>query len=165
MKNQDYTTTMLVDKTPQQVFEAINNVRGWWSENVDGSPENLNSEWLYFYKDVHRTMLKTVELVPGKKVVWHVKDNFFNFTRDKTEWKDDHIIFEIRPKDGKTELQFTHQGLVPHYECYDVCNDAWTHYIQDSLRALIETGKGKPTVQDVQDHNAGLIEKWKLEMK
>src|SRR5690606_18703433 len=43
---------------------------------------------------------------------------------------------------------FTHRGLVPAYECYKICHDAWTHYIQGSLKELITTGKGKPTPED-----------------
>jgi hypothetical protein len=30
------------------------------------------------------------------------------------------------------------------YECFDICSNAWTTYIQKSLRDLITTGKGKP---------------------
>jgi len=34
------------------------------------------------------------------------------------------VIFEITRKGDKTELRFTHVGLEPAYECYDVCSDA-----------------------------------------
>jgi uncharacterized protein YndB with AHSA1/START domain len=151
MKNEDFTTTILVDATPQQVFDAVNNVRGWWSENIDGDTAKLNSEFLYHYQDVHRCRIKITELIPGKKVVWHVLDNHFSFTEDKSEWKGTDIIFEISEKEGKTQLAFTHKGLVPSYECFKVCHDAWTHYIQDSLKALILTGKGKATPKDSED--------------
>ena len=42
----------------------------------------------------------------------------------------------------------THQGLVPEYECFEICRDAWTSYIQNSLRNLIVTGKGQPNGKD-----------------
>jgi uncharacterized protein YndB with AHSA1/START domain len=88
-------------------------------------------------------------MVPNKKVTWHVIDNYFKFTKDKSEWKDTDIIFEIAEKNGRTQLNFTHRGLVPAYECYKICHDAWTHYIQGSLKELVTTGKGKPTPKDV----------------
>jgi hypothetical protein len=92
--------------------------------------------------------MKLTEVIPGRKVVWDVLDNYFKFTRDQNEWKGDKIIFEISEKDGKTQLQFTHQGLVPHYECYDICRDAWSTYIKQSLYNLVRTGKGQPNGKD-----------------
>ncbi|NQX56389.1 SRPBCC domain-containing protein [Pedobacter panaciterrae] len=150
MKNEDFTTTILVDATASDVFSAINNVRGWWSENIDGDTDKHNSEFLYHYQDVHRAKMRITELVPNKKVAWHVLDNYFKFTKDESEWKDTNVVFEISEKDGKTQLKFTHQGLVPDYECFNVCHDAWTHYIQDSLKNLILTGKGDATPKDVE---------------
>ena len=88
--------------------------------------------------------MKLTEFIPGRKVVWLVVDNFFNFTQDKSEWKDTEIIFEISRKSDKTEVHFTHRGLVPEYECFEVCSSAWGSYVNGSLRSLIATGKGKP---------------------
>ena len=162
MNTSDFTTTLLVDQTPQEAFDAINNVRGWWSEEIDGSTEKLNDEFLYHYKDVHISKMKLVEVDPRKKIVWLVMDNYFSFTKDKSEWKGTKIIFDISEKDGKTQLQFTHQGLVPAYECYEVCHDAWSNYIKTSLRSLITTGKGQPNPKE-GGLNARLVEKWNLQ--
>ena len=144
MAAKDFTTTILVDNTPEEVFNAINNVRGWWSEEIEGSTDTLNSEFDYHYEDVHRCKIKIVELVPNKKIVWSVLDNYFKFTKDKSEWKGTKIIFDIAKKENKTEMRFTHEGLVPAYECYEICRDAWTGYIQKSLRNFITSGKGQP---------------------
>jgi len=144
MTTKDFTTTILVDNTPEEVFNAINNVRGWWSEEIEGSTDKLNSEFDYHYEDVHSCKMKIIELAPNKKIVWSVLDNYFKFTKDKSEWKGTKIIFDIAKKDNKTEMRFTHEGLVPAYECYEICRDAWTGYIQKSLRNLITTGKGQP---------------------
>lgn len=85
MTTTDFSTTILVDKSPAEVFNAINNVRGWWSEEVIGSTDKLNAEWSYHYQDVHRCKMKIVEFIPGKRIVWLVLDNFFSFTNDKSE--------------------------------------------------------------------------------
>ena len=148
MNNQSFTTTLSVDQTPNEVFNAINNPRGWWSEEIEGSTQKLNDEFNYHYKDVHRARIKLIEVIPDKKVVWLVMNNYFNFTKDKSEWTNTKIIFEISEKDGKTQLRFTHEGLVPQYECYDVCSDGWSNYIRNSLHSLITTGKGEPNPKE-----------------
>jgi hypothetical protein len=144
MTTQDFTTTLLVDQTPAQAFNAINDVRGWWSEEIEGNTNQLNDVFNYHYADVHRCKIKITEFITDKKVVWSVLENYFKFTNDKTEWIGTKIVFDISEKDNKTQILFTHEGLVPGYECYTICRDAWTSYIQNSLRGLITTGKGKP---------------------
>ena len=160
--NQNFSTTILVDQTPEKVFNAINNVRGWWSENIEGGTEKLNDEFLYHYKDVHICKIKLIEMILNKKVVWFVLENYFSFTNDNSEWKGTKIIFEISEKDGQTQLRFTHEGLTPEYECYNVCNDAWTNYIRNSLYNLITTGKGQPNTKEHDEFNVELIERWNL---
>lgn len=144
MENKSYTTTIVVSKTPKETFDAINNVRGWWSENVEGGTSRLNDEFDYHYKDIHRCKMRLVEVVPEQRVVWLVLENYFNFITDQKEWVGTKVIFDITQQGDKTQLVFTHLGLVPDYECYDICFDAWTGYINNSLRNLIETGKGEP---------------------
>ena len=82
MNTQDFTTTLLVDQTPQEAFNAINNVRGWWSEEIEGPTEKLNDVFKYHYEDVHRCQIKLIGSIPAKKVVWLVMENYFKFTKD-----------------------------------------------------------------------------------
>ena len=162
MTTKDFTTTLTIDQTPQEVFDAINNVRGWWSENIEGSTDRINGEFVYTYQDVHRCKMRIVELIAEQKVVWLVLDNYFNFTKDQSEWKGTKIIFEISQHEGKTKLQFTHEGLTPQYECYNVCHDGWSNYINRSLRSLITIGKGQPNPKE-GSFNEQLVEKWNLQ--
>jgi len=148
MENKDFSTSFTVPQTPRQVFDAVTNVRGWWSEEIDGGTQKLNDEFTYHYRDVHRCTMRLIEVVPEKKVVWLVLDNYFKFTTDKEEWKGNTIEFEITKKGGLTQVRFTQHGLVPAYECYDICNNAWTGYVGSSLRDLIVTGKGKPNPKE-----------------
>ena len=143
MNDKNYTTTITVDQTPEEAFAAINNVRGWWSEGIEGGTDKLGDEFTYRYKDLHYSKQKITELIPGKKVVWLVLDGYLSFTKDTTEWKGTEIVFEISRKGDKTEIRFTHRGLVPEYECFSACSDGWGFYINRSLRSLITTGKGE----------------------
>jgi hypothetical protein len=148
MTAKNYTISFTVDQSPEQVFAAINNVRGWWSGEIDGSTDKLGAEFTYRYQDVHRSIQKITEWVPGRKVVWHVVDAQINFVTDKAEWNGTHVVFEICRKGGKTELRFTHVGLVPTIACYGKCAGAWGFYINESLRGLITTGKGDPNEKE-----------------
>jgi len=160
MTTKDFTTTIRVDKTPGEVCNAINNVRGWWSEEIEGNTDKLNDEFSYHFEDIHRCRIKVVELIPNKKIVWLVMDNYFkpgifeetpqvkNATatlhNEKAEWVDTTISFEIVNEKKTTLIRFMHLGLVPEYECFDVCSNGWSHYVQQSLFNLITTGKGEP---------------------
>lgn len=163
MTTTDFSTALSVDQSPNEVFDAINNPRGWWSEEIDGSTDKLNDEFIYHYKDIHYCKIKLTELVPGEKVVWRVLDNYFKFTEDKSEWIGTRVVFDISRNGNKTEIRFTHEGLVPQYECYEICREAWTDYITGSLRNLIENGEGQPNPKEGDGYNAQLAEKWKLE--
>lgn len=132
-----YTTSFTVDQTPEEVYAAINNVRGWWTGEIEGSTDQLGDEFTYRHPDVHYSKQRVTELIPGKKVVWLVIDAYLNFTADKAEWKGTEIVFEISEKGDKTEILFTHVGLVPEYECFESCSNAWGYYVNSSLRNFI----------------------------
>lgn len=147
MKNQNFTTAIMVDQTPKEVFNAVTNVRGWWSKQIKGGTEKLNDEFIFEVKDVHYSKQKLVEVIPDEKVVWLVTESNMTFIKDNDEWTGTKIIFDISKRENKTQLVFTHEGLVPEVECFDACSPAWTQYIQHSLFNLITTGKGDPNLE------------------
>lgn len=51
------------------------------------------------------------------------------------------MIFELTSKSGKTELNFTHEGLVPEKECYEHCAQFWNMVIKEWLFNFITVGK------------------------
>lgn len=144
MDQHDFTTTFLVDQTPAEVFKAVTNVRGWWSAGIEGGTEKLNDEFIYQVEGVHYSKMQLIDVVPDERVVWLVKYNYLSFVKDKSEWTGTKVHFDISRQGEKTQLRFTHEGLVPEYECYEVCTPAWTNYVQGSLLPLITTGQGHP---------------------
>jgi hypothetical protein len=145
MSTQNFTTVILVDQSPEEVFDAINNVRGWWSGEVEGTADRPGAEFTYNVPGIHFSKQKVTEFIPGKKIVWNVVDATLSFANDKSEWKNTNISFDIAKKDGKTEVRFTHIGLAPAYECYKDCSNAWGLLINGNLKNLIATGEHQPS--------------------
>lgn len=144
MVTKDFTMTIIFDQSAKEVFNAINNVSGWWNDKARGNSKELDDEFETRFGDVHYSKQKLVEVVPDKKVVWLVTDSKLNFLNNKKEWTGTKIIFNISREANKTLLRFTHTGLKPEIECYDACSIAWGQYLQYSLACLITKGKGQP---------------------
>ena len=146
MKDKNFTTTILVEQTPTAAYNAILNVRAWWSglygESFEGSSEKPGDEFSFLAGGgAHYTKQKLVELVPDKKVVWLVTEANLSFVDKTDEWKGTKISFEISREKNKTKIVFTHIGLVPEFECYDSCAPAWTQYMQERLVDVISKSK------------------------
>ncbi|WP_454853413.1 SRPBCC family protein [Promicromonospora soli] len=144
MNDKDLSITFTVDEDPDQVFEAINDVRSWWSGDIDGVTDKLGSRFTYTYEDMHQSTQEITDLVPGELVAWRVVEGRIRFVEDETEWTDTVLRFDIAPRGAMTEVRFTHVGLVPESECFDRCSTAWQHYIATSLRDRVTGRTGDP---------------------
>ena len=67
MKNQDFTTTIVVDQSPDQVFNALKNPQNWWSGEIAGKSSQVGDEFTYQYKEFHESTQRVVEMIPNKK--------------------------------------------------------------------------------------------------
>ena len=140
MQDQSFKATVLVDQNPNQVFEAINNVREWWTgePGVQGDAKKVGDEFTYHYGNLHYSKQKVVELIPGKKIVWLVTESKLSFIVNMDEWTGSQITFDIcEGNNNRTEILFTHIGLVPAIECYNDCSNAWSSYVSISLKIFI----------------------------
>jgi uncharacterized protein YndB with AHSA1/START domain len=143
MKTRDFTFTLAVDQSPEEVFAAVTDVRAWWSP-FEGRSAQVGDEFTFRYEDLHRSTHRVIEAVPGKKVVWRTLDANLSHSKDPAEWIGTEIRFEIARKGDKTELRFTHVGLVPEFDCFEACSAGWGFVIGESLRRRITTGTGTP---------------------
>ena len=144
MSDKSFTTSFIVTQSPEQVFAAVTSPRAWWGEGIVGDTAKLGGEFVYRHGSIHLSKQKITELVPNKKVVWKITQSELNFVSHKSEWNGTEVIFEIARKGKNTQLKVTHSGLVPQFECFVACSGGWSFYLGDSLKSLIETGKGEP---------------------
>jgi len=151
---ENYSSTFVLNKSPREVFNAIINVKGWWQDTLDGETANVNDEFIFHNKYVHKR-LKVIEVVPDRKIVWLVTYSYLAFVKgkNKSEWTGTKILVEIIEEGDHTKLIFTHAGLVPKFECYGDCSEGWNHYLKNSLVKLINTGKGAPYMEESKRAN------------
>lgn len=144
MENKNYNATLTVSQTANEVFKSINSVTKWWMENLEGDSENLTGVFTVDFGGDTFVTHKLIEVIPNKKVVWLVTDCYLPWFKDKTEWTNTKMSFEIFEKGNSTKISFTHIGLVPGVECYDMCVKGWDQYVKGSLFKLITEGTGEP---------------------
>ena len=141
----DFTRTITVDATPEAAFAAINDVAGWWGR-ITGTTTAVGDEWVYVVPGLHYSGMRVTELEPGRRVAWLVTGSYVDFVEDHQEWNGTTVTFDISQGDAGTQVTFTHAGLEPEVECFEICSNAWSMFISGSLKDFINTGVGQPYV-------------------
>lgn len=148
MEDKNYHRTIIVNATSEEAMKKICQVNKWWKHDFSGSAEKIQDKFTVPFGDLNgeKSFVDFVvtEIVPNRKSVWKVTNCNLPWFNDKTEWKNTEVIFEIYSVDNKTNIDFTHVGLVPGIECYDACEKGWDGHITNSLVAFINEGKGSP---------------------
>ncbi|HEY6977330.1 MAG TPA: SRPBCC domain-containing protein [Chitinophagaceae bacterium] len=166
MTNKNYTATIEVVQSAKEVFSAINDVTKWWSKDFEGNSTKLNDEFIINHPNQHYSKQKLIEVIPDKKVVWLVTESKLDWIKNKDEWTNTKMIFEISTKGNKTVLHFTHEGLVPNKECYTMCEKGWNIVIKDWLFHLITVGTpSKEMAKAAEIRNQHFEGKTKMENK
>jgi uncharacterized protein YndB with AHSA1/START domain len=146
MTGAHFTYNLRLDATPARVFEAIVDVRSWWSGRIDGAADRLGAEFRYRYAELHDSTQRVVALVPGERVAWRVLDANLRFVDDPHEWTGTEIVFELAARGPQTELTFSHVGLTPASACYGACAGGWTQLLGGNLRERVASGRAQPDV-------------------
>lgn len=139
----DFNYILTVKASAKETLKKISQVNLWWAKNFKGKADKLNDEFSVHFGDTY-VNFKISEAIPEKKITWLVTDCNLHWIKDKKEWKNTEVIWNLTEENGNTIINFVHKGLTPESECYESCKPGWTHHIQDSLVKLIEQGKGFP---------------------
>jgi len=127
-------------------FSTAEGVKHWWTEFCEMDPKVGGMASFRFPNAGFHATARIERLDPGC-VEWlvldarHPENSGFDNLRD---WEGTRLRFEIHPlSPNDTQLTFTHVGLAP-LECYGVCSNTWSYYLNGSLRGYLERGKGSP---------------------
>lgn len=141
METKNFTYNFESTKSPDTIFSLLLDVKKWWSgfyeETIIGDSKKPND--VFSFKaggSMHYTVQKLVEVIPNKKIVWLVTESNLSFLKETDEWNGTKIRFDIVDTGNNTKVTFTHEGLVPQFECYGACSSAWTDYMQQLENTL-----------------------------
>ncbi|WP_018343713.1 SRPBCC family protein [Cytophaga aurantiaca] len=144
----NYHRTIAVNASPQDAMKKICQIDRWWKHDVAGSTEKINDTFCVPFGDLNgeNSFVDFVvsEFVADKKIVWKVTDCNLPWFKDKKEWNNTEVVFEIASEKDKTKIDFTHIGLVPGIECYDACEKGWDGHVTKSLLSFMNEGMGNP---------------------
>jgi uncharacterized protein YndB with AHSA1/START domain len=139
-----YSTSFTFAKSPAEVFAAVLDPRAWWGEGIVGETDRVGGQFIYRHEKIHVSTQTVSEIVANARVVWDISKSHLSFVDKTAEWDGTQVIFDIAKDGPKTRLTVTHAGLVPQFQCYKDCSAGWNYYLNDSLKPLVETGRGSP---------------------
>ena len=144
MKQQNYRCTITAKIPVEEAFEKINRVSDWWTKKgFSGQSQKLGDTFTVRFGDTF-VDFEITEVIHGKTIVWQVKDSNLHFVKDKKEWNNTKVVWEILSENGTTKVNMTHVGLVPEVECYGNCEAGWNFYVGESLLKLFTENRGRP---------------------
>ena len=128
-------------------FSTASGIRNWWTLTCELDEHVGGRGAFQFPKAGFYATVRIDKLEPDRCVEWfctdsqHPESSGFDNLRD---WIGTRLRFDIEPLGSdKSRLVFTHAGLAP-LECFGVCSNSWSFYLNDSLRNYLEHDGGKP---------------------
>jgi hypothetical protein len=96
MNTQDYRSTISANISAKVAFDKLARVSEWWTKCVTGNAQKVGDT---FKVDWGQTWVafKIAEAVPYERIVWQVTDCHLHWLKDKTEWQDTNVVWDLRP--------------------------------------------------------------------
>lgn len=143
MKNENYQISLTVNADAKKAFENICNVAGWWTGNIEGNSKKLNDVFTVHFGETFVTF-EVTQFKPYTRILWLVTDCNLHWLKDKKEWKNTIINWQVSENNDSTTIVMTHIDLIFEIECYESCEKGWNFFTGESLKKLINEGKGMP---------------------
>ena len=137
----DFHKTITVNAAAEEAMKKISQVNCWWKKDFSGNAGKLNDTFKVPFSEPSFIDFIVSEFSPGEKLVWKVTDCYLPWFKDKKEWNNTEVVFQLSQNKGKTKIDFTHMGLTPEVECYDACEKGWNGHI-NTLEKFINEDKG-----------------------
>jgi uncharacterized protein YndB with AHSA1/START domain len=132
--------------TLAEQFSSAGGVKHWWTTFCDmDSKVGGTAHFRFPDAGFHATV--RIERLDVDCIEWlvldsrHPENSGFD---DLHDWEGTRLRFEVQVSGpNESKLIFTHAGLAP-LECFGVCSNTWSSYLNGSLRGYLERGQGAP---------------------
>jgi uncharacterized protein YndB with AHSA1/START domain len=130
-------------------LSTVEGVAGWWTKDTSGVSKVGETIEVRFHtregKQIGHMTMKVIALDLNKKVHWRV-------TAGPEEWVGTDVVFDLSQEGDDTIVLFGHKKWREVNDFTSHCSTKWATFLL-SLRELVESGKGKPSPDDLKIDN------------
>jgi len=122
---------------PSTIYNLLTSTQGigeWFTKAESSKYVEGGKLTLVFPNEEIEFSIKTMQ--KDTRVIWHC-------TSPDNPWYATDIIFELKPSVDSTTVIFDHSGWPEITDLFRDCSMSWAYFLE-SLRTLIEEGKGTP---------------------
>ena len=135
-----------------QVYKALSTVEGvagWWTRETTGRSKPGDKIDVSFLtptgQEIGGMTMDVLALEADRKVHWH-------FSKGPDEWVGTDATFDLYQDGDYTIVLFAHRNWREPVEFMSHCSMKWATFML-SLKELVETGRGKPSPNDIKVDN------------
>src|SRR6185369_5361497 len=141
-----------IKSSAAKVYKALSTIDGlahWWTNDVEGD-EKIGGKIEFTFRsktgdEIGKMIMEVQKLNDQKEVQWRCIDG-------PAEWIGTDITFQLSQQDDQTIMIFGHRNWREQVEFTAHCSMKWAVFLL-SLREYVETGKGKPSPNDLKIDN------------
>lgn len=136
-----YRQSVIINTTPKRAFEALTQeISAWWGD-VNHSAESIGDIFKVSWNEPYY-QFEVKDLVEDSEIIWDCidcKQIHEGLEGIEKEWVGTRLFWRIDALDHQqTRVSLHHEGLVPSFICFDVCQSGWDYFIKDSLKSHLE---------------------------